>query len=53
MSGVLVVLVLPSLAVVVVPGVAGELDVLVHPEVVLDVLLHVDVTEARSDVRPV
>ena len=51
--GVLVVLVLPSLAVVVVPGVAGELDVLVHPKVVFDVLLHVDVAEAGGDMWPV
>ena len=50
---VLVMSVLTTLAVVVVAGVAGELDVLIHPEVMFDVLLHVDVTEARSDVRPV
>ena len=53
MGRVLVVLLLPGLAVVVVARVAGELDVLVHPEVVLDVLLHVDVTEARRDMGPV
>ena len=53
MGRVLVVLLLPGLTVVVVARVAGELDVLVHPEVVLDVLLHVDVTEARRDMGPV
>ena len=51
---VLVVLVLRCLAVVVVvAGVPGELDVLIHPEVMFDVFLHVDVTEARSDMGPV
>ena len=49
---VLVVLVLGSPGVMV-SGVARELDVLIHPKVVLDVLLHIDVTEARSYVRPV
>ena len=52
MVSVLVVLVLGSPGVMV-SGVARELDVLIHPKVVLDVLLHIDVTEARSYVRPV
>ena len=50
---VLVVLVLVSLAVVVAWVPPGELQILIHPKVVLDVLLHIDVTEARSYVRPV
>ena len=51
--GILVMLVLTCLAMVVVAGIPGELDVLIHPEVMFDVFLHVDVTEARSDMGPV
>ena len=47
------VLVLTARPTVVVSRVPRELYVLVHAEVVLDVLLHIDVTEARSYVRPV
>ena len=50
---VLVVLVLVSLAVMVAWVPPGELQILIHPKVVLDVLLHIDVTEARRYVRPV
>ena len=50
---VLVMLVISCLAMVVMARVASELDVLIHTEVMFDVFLHVDVTEARSDVRPV
>ena len=50
---VLVVLVLVTLAVMVAGVPPGELQILIHPEVVLYVLLHIDVPEARRYVRPV
>ena len=50
---VLVVLVIRSLAVMVSRVASRELYILIHPKIVLDVFLHVDVPEAGSYVRPV